>query len=112
MSELDPLEKKVIELIAQKKRIPSEGITLDSTFLDLGIDSLDGMDLLFTFEESFKLTIPDDTALLTNPIAAEVPSFDPAAYLTPDQVLLFDRYAAFAMAAAGEAWAEAGLDLS
>jgi acyl carrier protein len=62
MSELDPLEKKVIELIAQKKRIPPEGITLDSTFLDLGIDSLDGMDLLFTFEESFKLTIPDDTA--------------------------------------------------
>lgn len=62
MSELDPLEKKVIELIAQKKRIPSEGITLDSTFLDLGIDSLDGMDLLFTFEESLKLTIPDDTA--------------------------------------------------
>src|SRR5450756_562760 len=46
----------------RKKRIPSEGITLDSTFLDLGIDSLDGMDLLFTFEESFKLTIPDDTA--------------------------------------------------
>ncbi len=62
MSELDPLEKKVIELIAQKKRIPPEGITLDSTFLDLGIDSLDGMDLLFTFEESFKLTIPDDVA--------------------------------------------------
>ncbi len=53
-----------------------------------------------------------DTALLTNPIAAEVPSFDPAAYLMPDQVLLFDRYAAFAMAAAGEAWAEAGLDLT
>ena len=62
MSELDPLEKKVIELIAQKKRIPPESITLDSTFLELGIDSLDGMDLLFTFEESFKLTIPDDTA--------------------------------------------------
>lgn len=60
MSELDPLEKKVIELIAQKKGIPPERITLDSTFLELGIDSLDGMDLLFTFEESFKLTIPDD----------------------------------------------------
>jgi acyl carrier protein len=62
MSELDPLEKKVIELIAQKKRIPPETITLDSTFLDLGIDSLDGMDLLFTVEESFKLTIPDEAA--------------------------------------------------
>jgi acyl carrier protein len=62
MTELDSLEKKVIELIAQKKRIPPESITLDSTFLDLGIDSLDGMDLLFTFEETFKLTIPDEVA--------------------------------------------------
>jgi acyl carrier protein len=62
MSEMDPLETKVIELIAQKKRIPPESITLDSTFLDLGIDSLDGMDLLFNFEEAFKLTIPDEVA--------------------------------------------------
>jgi acyl carrier protein len=62
MSELDPLEKKVIELIAQKKRIPPESITPDSTFLELGIDSLDGMDLLFNFEEAFKLTIPDEVA--------------------------------------------------
>jgi nodulation protein E len=53
-----------------------------------------------------------DTSMLTNPIAAEVPSFDPAAYLTPDQQLLFDRYAAFAMAAAVEAWGGAGLELS
>jgi acyl carrier protein len=62
MSQLDPIEQKVIELIAQKKRIPAESITTDSTFLELGIDSLDGMDLLFSFEESFKLTIPDDAA--------------------------------------------------
>jgi acyl carrier protein len=62
MSELDHLEKKVVELIAQKKRIAPDSITLDSTFLELGIDSLDGMDLLFNFEESFKLTIPDDVA--------------------------------------------------
>lgn len=53
-----------------------------------------------------------DTSMLTNPIAAEVPSFDPAAFLTPDQVLLFDRYAAFAMVAATEAWAGAGMDLT
>jgi acyl carrier protein len=62
MSQLDPIEQKVIELIAQKKRIPAESITPDSTFLELGIDSLDGMDLLFSFEESFRLTIPDDVA--------------------------------------------------
>jgi nodulation protein E len=53
-----------------------------------------------------------DTALLTDPIAAEVPSFDPADYLTPHQLPMFDRYSAFAMVAAEEAWTEAGLDLT
>ena len=62
MPELDSLEQKVIELIAQKKHVPAESVTLDSTFAELGIDSLDGMDLLFTFEETFKLSIPDEVA--------------------------------------------------
>ncbi len=62
MPELDSLEQKVIELIAQKKHVPPESVTLDSTFAELGIDSLDGMDLLFTFEENFKLSIPDEVA--------------------------------------------------
>ncbi len=62
MPELDSLEQKVIELIAQKKHVPPESVTLDSTFAELGIDSLDGMDLLFTFEETFKLSIPDEVA--------------------------------------------------
>ena len=62
MPELDSLEQKVVELIAQKKRLPPESVTLDSTFVELGIDSLDGMDLLFTFEETFKLSIPDEVA--------------------------------------------------
>lgn len=62
MNEPDSLERKVVQLIADKKRIDAGQITLDSTFEELGIDSLDGMDLLFTFEESFGLSIPDDTA--------------------------------------------------
>jgi acyl carrier protein len=62
MPELDSLEQKVIELIAQKKHLPPESVTLDSSFVELGIDSLDGMDLLFTFEETFKLSVPDEVA--------------------------------------------------
>jgi acyl carrier protein len=62
MPELDSLDQKVIELIAQKKHVAPESVTLDSTFVELGIDSLDGMDLLFTFEETFKLSIPDEAA--------------------------------------------------
>lgn len=62
MNELDPLEQKVVQLIANKKRLDPDAIRLDSTFQELGIDSLDGMDLLFSFEESFRLSIPDDAA--------------------------------------------------
>src|SRR5512140_150158 len=53
-----------------------------------------------------------DRERLTDPIAGEVPSFDPAAHLTPDQLLLLDRYAAFAMVAADEAWSGAGVELT
>jgi acyl carrier protein len=62
MADMDQLERQVIDIIAQKKRLPPENITLDSTFLDLGIDSLDGMDLLFAFEDTFNISIPDDVA--------------------------------------------------
>ncbi len=53
-----------------------------------------------------------DLDRLTDPVAAELSSFDPAAHLPPDLLLLLDRYAAFAMVAAGEAWSGSGLELS
>jgi acyl carrier protein len=62
MADMDQLERQVVDIIAQKKRLPPENITLDSSFLDLGIDSLDGMDLLFAFEDTFNISIPDDVA--------------------------------------------------
>jgi acyl carrier protein len=86
MSELDPLEKKVIELIAQKKHIAPESITLDSTFLELGIDSLDGMDLLFNFEESFKLTIPDEAAQQMKSVRQVIDALRTAVANTPPAV--------------------------
>ena len=58
----DDLERTVIELIAKKKKIDPSQVTLDTTFQELGIDSLDGMDLLFTFEDTFNISVPDDAA--------------------------------------------------
>jgi acyl carrier protein len=52
--------EKVIGLIAKIKAISPDKITLDSTFQDLKMDSLDGLDLFFELEEAFDLTIPDD----------------------------------------------------
>lgn len=58
----DEIDQKVIEIIARRKKLDPTMVTLDSTFADLGIDSLDGMELLFTFEDSFNISIPDDVA--------------------------------------------------
>lgn len=58
----DALEQRVIEIIAKKKKLNPAALTADSTFTELGIDSLDGMDLLFTFEDAFNITIPDNVA--------------------------------------------------
>jgi acyl carrier protein len=54
--------QKVIEIIAREQHIEPSKITLDSTFAELGIDSLDGVNILFALEEEFKLDIPDAVA--------------------------------------------------
>jgi len=62
----DDLERQVIELIARKKKLDPAAITVDSTFEQLGVDSLDAADLLFTFEDTFKIVVPDDAAQSTS----------------------------------------------
>jgi acyl carrier protein len=58
----DALETQVIDIIARKRKLDPSGLTLDSTFEQLGIDSLDAADLLFTFEDTFAIVVPDQTA--------------------------------------------------
>ena len=59
-TDLDQLGSEVIRVIAQTQRIPQENITFDSTFDDLKIDSLDGINLVFALENEFGINIPDD----------------------------------------------------
>ncbi len=49
---------KVADLIA-KKGIPHEKITLESSFEDLGMDSLDAVELIADLEEVFNVNIPN-----------------------------------------------------
>jgi acyl carrier protein len=59
---MDELEKKVLEIIAQQKRIPAEQVTIESTFAELGLDSLDAVNILFELESAFDINISDDKA--------------------------------------------------
>lgn len=56
----DRLSDEVIRIIAQTQRIPQETVHLDSTFEELKIDSLDGINLVFALENEFGISIPDE----------------------------------------------------
>lgn len=56
----DDLGAHVIRVIAQTQRIPVESISLDSTFEELKIDSLDGINIVFALENEFAINIPDE----------------------------------------------------
>ena len=54
------VEERVIRVFADFKKVSPEEITMDTTFEELGFDSLDGLNLVFELEEEFDMTIPDD----------------------------------------------------
>jgi len=56
----DEITQRVLKVIATSKRIPPETVTLDSTFEELQIDSMDAVEILFALENEFDISIPDD----------------------------------------------------
>ena len=56
----DELTQRVLKVIATSKRIPLETVTIDSEFQQLGIDSMDAVEILFALENEFDISIPDD----------------------------------------------------
>jgi acyl carrier protein len=57
------VEQQVIDLIARKKKLDPARISSASTFEELGLDSLDAADLIFTIEDTFKIVVSDEAAL-------------------------------------------------
>jgi len=56
----DELIQRVLKVIATSRRIPLETVTIDSEFEQLGIDSMDAVEILFALENEFDIGIPDD----------------------------------------------------
>jgi acyl carrier protein len=56
------LAAKVIGIVAAVKQLSPEAIRPESTFEQLGIDSLDRINILFELENEFDLDVPDDEA--------------------------------------------------
>jgi acyl carrier protein len=56
----DELIERVRKVIATSKRSPVERVTIDSAFEELGIDSMDAVEILFALENEFDINIPDE----------------------------------------------------
>jgi len=56
----DELIQRVLKVIATSKRIPLQTVTIESDFQQLGIDSMDAVEILFALENEFDVSIPDD----------------------------------------------------
>jgi acyl carrier protein len=54
--------EKVVEIIAREQHLEPGVVKIDSTFAELGIDSLDAVNILFALEAEFKIDIPDAVA--------------------------------------------------
>lgn len=57
---MDSTAERCIDIIAKSKSVPVEDITLDKTFDELKIDSLDKINISFLVEEEFNIEIPDE----------------------------------------------------
>jgi acyl carrier protein len=60
MSDSPSVEQRLIGAIARSKRIDADKIRAETTFEELGMDSLDAIELLFEIEEEFDLTVEDE----------------------------------------------------
>ena len=56
----DELSSRIIKVIADTQHIAADSISIDSTFEQLNIDSLDGINIVFALENEFNISIPDE----------------------------------------------------
>lgn len=60
LMETDELTQRVLRIIAETQRKDPAQVTVDSSFEELGIDSMDGVNIVFALENEFNVNVPDE----------------------------------------------------
>jgi acyl carrier protein len=58
----ETIQARVLRVIATTQRLPLEKVKPESTFEELGIDSMDSINILFDLESEFDIEIKDEDA--------------------------------------------------
>ena len=56
----EDLTGRVLRIIAETQRKDPAQVTIDSSFEELGIDSMDGVNIVFALENEFNINVPDE----------------------------------------------------
>jgi acyl carrier protein len=56
----DELTPRILRIIAETQRKDPSQVTIDSSFEELGIDSMDGVNIVFALENEFNINVPDE----------------------------------------------------
>ena len=54
--------QRVIRVIAKNKKVPPEQLSPETKFEEMTVDSLDALNMIFSLEEEFDISIPNDQA--------------------------------------------------
>jgi len=63
------ITQKVIDIVTREEGLPPSVVRPDSTFAELGVDSLDALNILYAIEREFEVEIPDSLAKMVTGIA-------------------------------------------
>ena len=58
----EQITERILQVIAKTQKLPEAKATPDSSFEELNIDSMDGVNILFALENEFDITVPDEDA--------------------------------------------------
>jgi acyl carrier protein len=56
----DEITARVLAIIAETQRKDPAMVTIDSTFEELEIDSMDAVNIIFALENEFNINVPDE----------------------------------------------------
>ena len=71
----DPVTDKVFALIAEYAGTSPDEISLETSFEELGVDSLDGLTIMSELEEEFDVSLPSEEVLGMTMVREAVESF-------------------------------------